>query len=80
MNNTTSPNKILDTIGQLCPYPLANTKQELSKLNKGDTLQVISSDPSFMLDIQVFSSQTGNKLLKLWQDGDLYYILLEKYT
>jgi tRNA 2-thiouridine synthesizing protein A len=80
MNNTTSPNKILDTTGQLCPYPLANTKQELSKLHIGDTLQVISSDPSFMLDVQVFSSQTGNKLLKLWENGDLYYILIEKHV
>ena len=80
MENTTNPNKILDTTGQLCPYPLANTKKELSKLNTGDRLQVISSDPSFILDAKVFCSKTGNKLLKLWKEDTLYYLLLEKHS
>jgi TusA-related sulfurtransferase len=78
MSRITQTNRVLDTAGQLCPYPMAHTKRLLSQLNNGDVLQVIVTDPSYIIDIQVFSRQTSNKLLKLWQEGDLYYILIEK--
>lgn len=55
---------ILDTCHLRCPLPLAETKLAMAKLNPGEELQVISIDPSLVLDLKVYIRQTGNILLR----------------
>ena len=68
----------LDTTGLHCPLPIAKTKQTLSKLTSKERLLVITSDPSFGIDCKVYIRQSGNKLLKSWQEGKEFYYLLSK--
>ncbi len=35
----------LDVRGEACPYPLIRTKQQVDKLQKGEVLKVLASDP-----------------------------------
>ena len=68
----------LDTTGLHCPFPLAQTKQLLNNLSSKQKLLVITSDPSFAIDCNVYIRQSGNKLLKSWQEGENFYYLLSK--
>jgi TusA-related sulfurtransferase len=53
------------------------TKVETSKLQPGQRLLIIATDPSFQIDCVVFTKQHGHKLVQSWQDGDKYYYILE---
>jgi TusA-related sulfurtransferase len=68
----------LDTTGLYCPFPIAQTKQIISKLENKKKLLVITSDPSFDIDCRVYIRQSGNKLLKSWQEDKKFYYLLSK--
>lgn len=68
----------LDTTGMHCPVPITMTKQTISKLENKKVLLVITSDPSFEIDCKVYIRQSGNKLLKSWQEGKKFYYLLSK--
>jgi tRNA 2-thiouridine synthesizing protein A len=68
----------LDTTGLYCPIPIAKTKQIISELTSKEKLLVITSDPSFDIDCKVYIRQSGNKLLKSWQEGRDFYYLLSK--
>lgn len=68
----------LDTTGMHCPVPITMTKQTISKLENKKVLLVITSDPSFEIDCKVYIRQSGNKLLKSWQEDKKFYYLLSK--
>lgn len=54
----------LDARGLNCPLPILRTKKALNSLQAGDTLQMVSSDPGSIKDIDAFCNQTGNELLE----------------
>lgn len=68
----------LDACGLQCPMPLLKAKRALNGLAGGEQLRVIATDPGSVRDFEVFSAQSGHKLLESRQDGERYYYLLEK--
>ena len=67
----------LDTSGLKCPVPIMQTKIITSKLTSGERLLVIATDPSFILDCEVFVRRNGHKLVRSWQKSGKYYFILE---
>jgi tRNA 2-thiouridine synthesizing protein A len=64
----------LDARGLNCPLPILRTKKTISKLSQGDVLEVISTDPGSLKDIESFCIQTGHELLSSNQnDGDYIF-------
>ncbi|MGC8852003.1 MAG: sulfurtransferase TusA family protein [Hydrogenobacter sp.] len=57
--------KILDLSGLICPLPVVMTSEQMKRLNEGDVLTVISTDPGFEMDIRNWCMQTGNELLSI---------------
>ena len=53
----------LDTRGLNCPLPILKAKKALATLQRGQSLQVTSTDPGSMRDFAAFAKQTGNELL-----------------
>ena len=68
----------LDTSGLACPMPLLKAKQALNGMQSGEQLQVISTDQGSWRDFQVFTEQSGHRLLERQQDNGIYRYLLEK--
>ena len=69
----------LDTCGLPCPLPLLKTKQALYNLPAGETLWVISEQPSLALDIKTLLKQTQDVLLEeKVEDGLFYFYILKK--
>lgn len=68
----------LDAIDLRCPELIVLAKQKVGEIPKGDALLIMVTDPSFAIDCQVYVKQSGNKLLKSWQEGEVLYYLLKK--
>ena len=68
----------LDVKGLNCPMPLLKAKQALNKLQAGELLRVIATDPGSVRDFQVFSEQSGNALLDAQVRDATYTYLLRK--
>ena len=68
----------LDVTGLQCPMPLLKAKKALNELAAGQRLLVVATDPGSVRDFQVFSEQSGHRLLESRQEGDRYCYLLEK--
>ncbi|NPB07824.1 MAG: DUF3343 domain-containing protein [Aquificae bacterium] len=57
--------KTLDLSGLSCPLPVVMTSETVRKMNEGEVLKVIATDPGFERDIWSWAKQSGNVLLKV---------------
>lgn len=70
------PEQQLDTRGLTCPLPLLKAKQALNRMQPGELLRVLATDPGSVRDFEVFARQTGHALLLSEQaDGEFTYVL-----
>ena len=64
----------LDMRGYNCPKPVISTKAALRKMQSGDTLLVLATDPSSEPDIKGLLARSGDKLLQSESaDGEFHY-------
>lgn len=68
----------LDTRGLLCPIPILKTKVAMDKLQPGQVLKVVTTDPGSVRDMEAFARQTRNPLLLSRVDGKDYTFFLCK--
>ena len=68
----------LHTRGLLCPIPILKTKVAMDKLQPGQVLKVVSTDPGSVRDMEAFSRQTRNPLLHSQVDGEDHIFFLRK--
>ncbi len=73
-----SANATLDARGLNCPLPILKTKKQLTGLNPGETLMMLSSDPGSVKDIESFCLQTGNELLESAASSGEFTFLIRK--
>jgi tRNA 2-thiouridine synthesizing protein A len=68
--------QVLDCSGLLCPLPVIKTKQAIDKLSAGQVLEMISTDPGSVPDMQAWSRQTGHALLDhKKEDGNFVFFI-----
>ena len=53
----------LDTSGACCPMPIVSTRQAIEKVEVGQVLEVIATDPGSRVDIPAWAANTGHALL-----------------
>lgn len=70
--------EILDLKNLQCPMPILKTKQALQKMDVGDEIQVVTTDPHSEIDFKAFLSKTSNELLKFWTEEGVFYFLIKK--
>jgi TusA-related sulfurtransferase len=66
MTITKKPRKadfVLDCSGHLCPVPILMTEEKMADLKKGETLEVIFTDPGAKSDLLAWCKATGHTLL-----------------
>ena len=68
----------LDCKGLACPLPVIKTKQAIDKMTIGQVLEMISTDPGSIPDMQAWSRKTGHELLEAKQEGSLYIFYIRK--
>ncbi len=65
------PDSELDCVGLFCPMPIAQTKEEIEKLEIGQVLKVEADDPAAEEDIKRWAKRTGHELLKFEKSGNI---------
>ena len=71
--------KKLDCSGMLCPMPVVKTKKAIKEMAIGNILEMISTDPGSMPDMQAWAKQTGHELLEAAKtDNNVFRFLIKK--
>ena len=68
----------LDASGLNCPLPILRAKKSLSKLETGQVLHIIATDPGSVKDFEAFAKQTGNELMESKEEGGKFHFLIKK--
>jgi len=68
----------LDAKGLNCPMPILNAKKAIKKLNAGDTLEILATDPGSVKDFESFCTATGNSLLESEEADGVFRFVLQK--
>ncbi|RTZ67720.1 MAG: SirA family protein [Aquificaceae bacterium] len=71
-------NDELDASGLNCPLPILRAKKAINKLESGQVLRIIATDPGSVKDFEAFCKQTGNELLETGQEGEKFTFLIKK--
>ena len=58
-----SVDMVQDSIGQLCPMPIAFMAKNMKKLEAGQVLEVRADDEGAHADVPAWCEQTGNEFL-----------------
>jgi len=57
------PDKELDTIGYLCPYPIIETNKFIKNIEVGEILSISSDDGAIILDMPAWCNSNGHEYL-----------------
>lgn len=70
--------QVLDCTGMLCPMPIVKTSRTMKELQSGQILKMISTDAGSPPDIEAWSRQTGNELLRSTTEDGRFVFFLRK--
>ena len=68
----------LDARGLNCPLPILRTKKAIAALVSGEILEVTSTDPGSVKDLDSFCSQTGHEMLSSKQAAGNFVFQIRK--
>jgi tRNA 2-thiouridine synthesizing protein A len=64
----------IDTSGKCCPMPIVETNMAIKKVNSGEILEIIATDPGTQTDIPAWCERTGNTLVESSEaDGSIHF-------
>lgn len=72
------PARTLDAKGLSCPMPLLRTKKEMDKINSGEILDVLGTDPGSRNDIPGWCSRAGHEYLGEKEDNGFFHFYVKK--
>ena len=70
--------QVLDCRGLACPLPVVKTAQAIKNLSPGQVLELLATDPGVEPDMRAWSSRTGNELLGISKQADVFHILIRR--
>lgn len=56
-------NKVQDSIGQMCPMPIALLAKNMRAMSAGQVLEIHADDDGAHADLPAWCAQTGNEFL-----------------
>ncbi len=66
----------LDARNMLCPLPVIKTQDKAAELQRGDTLEVVCTDPGALNDIPAWCRINGHEVLESHESDDEVFITL----
>lgn len=70
--------QVLDCSGLLCPMPIVKTSRAMKELQPGQILKLIATDAGSPPDIEAWSRQTGNELLRSMTEDSKFVFFLRR--
>jgi tRNA 2-thiouridine synthesizing protein A len=78
MADVIKEDQVLDCSGMLCPMPVVKTSKAIKELQSGQVLKMIATDPGAPPDMEAWSRQTGNELLRSMQEDGKFVFFFRK--
>ena len=72
------PDSTIDAQGLICPLPLLKAKQAIEKLEPGQILEVLGTDPVSKNDLQGWCNFSGHAFLGFREDGGVFRFYIKK--
>lgn len=69
---------VQDSIGQLCPMPIAHLAKNMRGMAVGQILEIHADDDGAHADIPAWCEQTGNEFLGQVDSGDYFTYFIKK--
>lgn len=70
--------QVLDCTGMACPLPVVKTSQAIKKIEPGQVLELLATDPGVEPDMKAWTGRTGNELLSIGREGDVFHVLIRR--
>lgn len=70
--------RMLDAKGLACPMPVVKTKKEMDQLEKGQVLEIHTTDKGAKSDLAAWARSGGHELLNHSEDGDVLKFWIQK--
>ena len=70
--------QVLDCTGMACPLPVVKTSQAIKKIQAGQVLELLATDPGVEPDMKAWTTRTGNELLGIAKQGDVFHVLIRR--
>ncbi len=70
--------QVLDCTGMSCPLPVVKTSQAIKKIDPGQVLELLATDPGVEPDMKAWTGRTGNELLGIDRRGDVFHVLIRR--
>jgi len=74
----TSIHQHLDARGLNCPLPILRTRKAIAQLDSGQVLEVVSTDPGSVRDMDSFCEQTGHQIIQSKEREGAFAFLIRK--
>ncbi len=68
----------LDVRKQNSPLPIIRTDRMLQKMYPGQTLCVVSADPSLIDDMMIYCKESGDELIGRYPVGRIFHYKIQK--
>jgi tRNA 2-thiouridine synthesizing protein A len=78
MSSEIIPDAELDCVGLYCPLPIAQTKEEIEKIEVGQVLKVEADDPAAEEDIKRWAKRTGHQILSFEKEGTILIFFIKR--
>ena len=75
---TLKADKVLDCSGLSCPLPVVKTSKAIKEIKVGQILQMIATDPGAPPDMEAWSRQTGNEMVKSYQENGKFIFFFRR--
>ena len=78
MGSDIIPDAELDCVGLYCPIPIAQTKEEIDKLEVNQVLKVEADDPAAEEDIKRWAKRIGHEIVRFEKEGAIITFYIRK--
>jgi len=69
---------LLDVKGLNCPLPILRAKKALARIEVGQSLRVLATDPAAPQDFAAFCLQIGQALESSTEDGGIFSFVIRR--
>ncbi len=70
--------QVLDCTGMACPLPVVKTSQAVKKMELGQVLELLATDPGVEPDMTAWSRRTGNELIGIDVRDGVFHVLIRR--
>ena len=74
----THADQVLDCTGMACPLPVVKTSQAVKKMDLGQVLELLATDPGVEPDMKAWSRRTGNELISIDKQDSVFHVLIRR--